>query len=664
MSISSQLPPIPLAMAGASLRALAQAAGQTVEARVLSQAGNGATQVQIGRQVLTLSLPQSQPVGATLTLAVQQTEGHLQLTLEGVRPPPGGPVSISGAAQNAPATQVQLSAIALSGGQIDLAPATRPSLPGRVPAAGRNGSTQAAPGPTQAYPPAMAPLAPYGAGAIPQTSPATSAPVTPAVVNAASAPAPTAAPPLGATASPQTVTVASSSVPVGAANGSATQVVTANSTSPVTGNVGQEAAAAGVRVSGQPAAPPPSTMTAARLATPSTVPPAAPLALVASHVPRAEIPYAVAAPVSAPARPVVGVAGSASTGLPPVGQAVSSSIVGQHAPPPNMAGVPAAQANQVRPVPVQPQSPVPANPQAALAQMVQQALPRQDSVVGLTTVLSAAIGKFALPEPVAKAAQQVLAARVPLDGPQVSGAALKTAVLKSGIFQEALLASGQGAQAAGDAKSALLGLRQSLGAWLGQQSPVTQVAGVAPPLRGLLPRARSADGGTPAIPDDMLEAGRMLLERTEAALSRVRLHQSASLPEQSSAARQHAQWSLDLPVVVGGQQHLLQMQIHKDPEGEDERPEDRGWQIRFAINLSGAGEIGAQISLRAGSAGVLLWAERPETSAALSTDVEALKSDLAALGLKPRAVVIRTGAPPPSTKPAPSASGQHLDATR
>ena len=656
MSISSQLPPIPLAMAGASLRALAQAAGQTVEARVLSQAGNGATQVQIGRQVLTINLPQSQPVGATLTLAVQQTDGHLQLALEGVRPPPGGSAAISGAGQNAPATQVQLSANALSGGQIDLAPATRPTPQGAAPASASNLSTPSAPVSAQVSAPSMAPLAAYGAGAVLQTSPASSGPITSVVGNATSAP-------ITAAAAPQAVSGASSSVPVAAANGPATQVVSANPTSLVTGNVGPEAAAAGLRVSAQPAAPLSSIATVPGATAPPTAAQAAPAASVSASVPRAEIPYAVPAPVSAPGRPVVGVAGSASTALPPVGQAVSSSIVGQHAPPPNMAGAAAAQANPTLPGPVLPQSPVPANPQAALAQMVQQALPRQDSVVGLTTALGAAIGKFALPEPVAKAAQQVLAARVSLDGGQVSGDSLKTAVLKSGIFQEALLASGQGTLAAGDTKSALLGLRQSLGAWLGQQAPVAQVAGVAPPLRGLLPRARSADGGTPALPDDMLEAGRMLLERTEAALSRMRLHQNASLPEQS-AARQDAQWSLDLPVVVAGQQHLLQMQIHKDPEGEDERPEDRGWQIRFAINLSDAGEIGAQISLRAGSAGVLLWAERPETSAALSADVEALKVDLAALGLKPGAVVIRTGAPAPPAGSAPSASGQHLDATR
>ncbi|WP_375597305.1 flagellar hook-length control protein FliK [Devosia sp. Naph2] len=285
-------------------------------------------------------------------------------------------------------------------------------------------------------------------------------------------------------------------------------------------------------------------------------------------------------------------------------------------------------------------------------------------MVGLTTALTAAVSTFVLPEPVAKAAQQVLAGRVALDGQQVTGAALKLAVQKSGIFQEAMLAAGQGAQAAGDAKSALLGLRQSLGAWLGQQAPVAQVASVAPPLRGLLPRARAGDGGTPSLPDDVLEAGKILLERTDAALSRLRLHQSASIPE-PHASRQDAQWSLDLPVVVAGQQHLLQMQIHKDPESEGDRPEGRGWQIRFAINLSDAGEIGAQISLRANTAGVLLWADRAETAAMLAEDAEGLKEALSGVGLTPGAVVIRTGAPMPAPKMLQAQPyGQNLDATR
>ena len=67
---------------------------------------------------------------------------------------------------------------------------------------------------------------------------------------------------------------------------------------------------------------------------------------------------------------------------------------------------------------------MPATPQAALAQMVQQALPRQTSVVALTLALSAAVGRVALPPAVAKAAQQVLGQRMALDGADIDGPAL------------------------------------------------------------------------------------------------------------------------------------------------------------------------------------------------------------------------------------------------
>lgn len=282
--------------------------------------------------------------------------------------------------------------------------------------------------------------------------------------------------------------------------------------------------------------------------------------------------------------------------------------------------------------------------------------------MGLTTALSAIAGKVALPEPVVKAAQQVLAARVPLEGVRLSGAVIKAAVQNSGVFQEALLASGQGSAAVGDTKGALLGLRQSLGAWLGHQAPVTQLSAVAPPMRGHIPRARTGDGAPPDMPDDPVEVGKLLLERTEAALSRLRLHQNASLPDPNST-RQDAQWSLDLPVVVGGQQHLLQMQIHRDAEKEAERAEDRGWQVRFAINLAERGEVGAQISLRAKNTSVLLWTDDPETAQSLAGAVDSLREAIADVGLIVGAIVVRSGAPAEQSPPVGQA-GHYVDARR
>jgi len=293
--------------------------------------------------------------------------------------------------------------------------------------------------------------------------------------------------------------------------------------------------------------------------------------------------------------------------------------------------------------------------------MVQQALARQDSVVSLTTALTQVVVRVALPEPVLKAAQQVLGQRLSLDNGGPDGAALQRAVRSSGIFQEAMLAGGLAKVAGGDMKSALLGLQRQLGAWLGDQAPIEQVRTIPPPLRGMIPRARADSLPLGDLPDDAQMAGKVLLERTDAALSRLRLHQNASLPEQTS--RHEAQWSLDLPVVLGGQQSLLQMQIHRDRDAEAQQNEERGWQVRFAINLSDMGEVGAQISLRGKATGILLWAERDETAAALAEGVTALRQELEVLGLNAGAIVVRNGAPNPPAAAGVSA-GHIVDAVR
>lgn len=304
---------------------------------------------------------------------------------------------------------------------------------------------------------------------------------------------------------------------------------------------------------------------------------------------------------------------------------------------------------------------VAATPQAALAQMVQAALPRQHSVAALNATVAAVLGKVPLPEPVVRAARQVLAGQLDLGTAKLEGATLQRAVLRSGVFQEASLARGTPVAAA-DAKTALLALRQTLTTWLGgQQAPVQAAAQVAPPLRGSVPRARA--GEAPAAVDPAAapeEAGRQLLARTEAALSRLRLHQHASLPDPSG--RQSADWSMDLPVLVAGHQTVMQLQIHRDAPDEGKDVVERGWQMRFALNLPGLGEVGAQVSLRGGATGVMLWASEPETAAALEADLGDLREGLAATGLRPGAVIVRQGAPPEPRRPA--AEHHLVDATR
>ncbi len=400
-----------------------------------------------------------------------------------------------------------------------------------------------------------------------------------------------------------------------------------------------------------PAAPVPQAAGPAGSPPAAAAPAAAPAGAPATPVPLTPYPVASATPPSPVAAAVAAVAGAPANPAPqaaagaarPVLPAVAVGTATAHSSPGNTL----------------PQSPPPqaATPQAALAQMVHASVPRQGTVTALTTALASIAGKVVLPEPVVRAAQQVLAGRVAIDAPKFDGAALQTAIRSSGVFQEAGLAQGQTLLPQTDMKSALLTLRQTLTSWLGQQAPVNAISQIPPPLRGITPRARA--GEAPPIDPGAApeEVGKQLLERTESALARVRLHQHASLPDPVSRS---ADWSMDLPVMVGAQQTLMHIHIHGDPQGDAEAAGERGWQMRFALSLPNMGEVGAQVTLRAGATGVMLWATEPTASAALEAEIASLRETLGGAGLRPGAVIVRHGEPPAPAAAAPS--GHFVDA--
>ena len=342
------------------------------------------------------------------------------------------------------------------------------------------------------------------------------------------------------------------------------------------------------------------------------------------------------------------VAAAATAATPPAPAQQTASIALRPVAPAIAIGSATAHSASGNPLPQPP--PQPATPQAALAQMVHASVPRQGPVTALTTALTSIAGKVVLPEAVARAAQQVLAGRVAIDAPRLDGRALQTAIRGSGIFQEASLAQGQTSPQT-DMKSALLTLRQTLGTWLGQQAPVNAVSQIPPPLRGSTPRARA--GEAPPIDPGAApeEIGKQLLERTDSALARVRLHQHASLPD---PAAKTTDLSMDLPVMVGTHQTLMHIHIHGDQQNESEAAGERGWQMRFALSLPDMGEVGAQVTLRAGTTGVMLWATEPTASAALEAEVNSLRETLGGAGLRPGAVIVRHGEPPAPATAAPS----------
>lgn len=318
-------------------------------------------------------------------------------------------------------------------------------------------------------------------------------------------------------------------------------------------------------------------------------------------------------------------------------------------------------------------APIPARPPAAAAAQLTlaqttQAAAQQDSIAPLLQNLSAIRDRAGeLPRPVMEAARRLLAGRLSLDHGGPTGEDLKRAVLRSGDFLDALAkpAAGQ-PPLPGDTKAALLQLRGALTAWLGEGiAPVTPVTRrPQPPIRGAQPRAERSEPPTLPQSSTLKEAGRVLLGQTEAALSRVRLLQLASVPQ--DAARNAAtgpasatEWHLEIPLVLGHELAVAQLQVSRDGKGRSERRE-RGWRMQFSLNFSALGEVGALVSLIGKSTGVVIWAEADETAAVLAEMLPELTSALAGKGLGVGSVRVRHGRP----KQAQPQSGQLLDSVR
>jgi hypothetical protein len=120
-----------------------------------------------------------------------------------------------------------------------------------------------------------------------------------------------------------------------------------------------------------------------------------------------------------------------------------------------------------------------------------------------------------------------------------------------------------------------------------------------------------------------------------------------------------AEWNLEIPLLLGQELAMAQLQISRDGKGRSER-RARGWRMAFSLNFSALGEVGAQVSLLGRSADVLIWAEEEETAAALTGMLPELPPALAAKGLAVGSVRVRHGRP----KEAQLQTGQLLDSVK
>lgn len=623
-------------LARATIDALILRLGQTIDAKVTAQLAGGLTQLTSGGETFVLKLETPLPVNTAVTLKITPTPTGQPAVTVTVQPQ-------SPAAQPAPPV-----------------PLSVPSLPQ----------------PIAATPPAIAPVSPPTAQPIATTPPPSSP------QPAAPTPAPPTAPPVAtATRVPvqpqvQPSTVATqTSTPLPTATAQPVAPPSPVATTPIP-------AAQPVPLAPAPAAPAATSplVPTPPAATPNAPSPPAPATAVAqpaptsapAPVPAPSIP-AASSPVTAnptPPAPPMPQSAVAST---PVSVTVASTplaatIAPQSAPAASPAPQPAAPAT-LPPQPAtiaQPPTPLAAAPRAPasppLTQILAdpvQAAARQDSVLPLIARLTtlAAPTAATLPRPALEAIAMLLSTRLDLNRAPPDGKAIRDAMLRAGVITE------PGTRTLADAKSALLQLRSALSGFLGGEveavAPVTRRP--PPPLKGEPVRAPSAQP-SPPLSDQPVETARQLLGHADAALSRTKLLQLASNP--TDAARPNiaapaAEFRVEVPMQLGAETGILQLLVERD--GKHKRtPAERGWRMRFALNFTATGEVGAEIALLGRAANVALWAADPATADALEAMLPELAPALARHGLDVGAVRVRRGAPQPVAR----APGQLLDSAR
>ncbi|MHA7773601.1 flagellar hook-length control protein FliK [Roseibium sp. M-1] len=285
-----------------------------------------------------------------------------------------------------------------------------------------------------------------------------------------------------------------------------------------------------------------------------------------------------------------------------------------------------------------------ASPVRQIAEQLRQPLAEQQTGLGslfaqIGSLMNAqSSGAVSLPDPVVRAMQQILGLRLNTSQ-SMTGSSLQTAVQLSGQFREAQLAL-PSAYPAGlpDLKSALLSFKTLL-QQLGARSEIARPAGQppAPSLHGSPQgQAQQAASGywAGAAPQNLTA----LLKETDSALARIRLTQLANTRHGGEDAPRMASRPMDLvlelPLALGQETAVLQMQIGRDGNGKEEGEEDEpSWRLRFALDLTATGPLEAAISLRGGGTYASLWVDRKETFDALTAQRETMEAAFADAGL-------------------------------
>lgn len=271
--------------------------------------------------------------------------------------------------------------------------------------------------------------------------------------------------------------------------------------------------------------------------------------------------------------------------------------------------------------------------QSALASARLNAATMQDGMASLMANVLRASASGNLPPQVQSAVQQLMALHLPTDKAP-DAAAVKNAMLSSGLFTEAMLAAGQTPPT--DLKTALAGLSQAAERWLAKTANPPPTPGgspnVPPPMRGGQPMAQGA--AAPSLPEnaDPALTATLLATGSDAALARQNLLQMASLPDQNKPGE--TRWIYDVPLMTPHGAAVAQMIVTRDGKGTSADAPEPVWRIGLAINIEPLGPVRANLAISGGHAWVTIGADRPESLNKLADNSAWLTDALTAVTLE------------------------------
>lgn len=226
---------------------------------------------------------------------------------------------------------------------------------------------------------------------------------------------------------------------------------------------------------------------------------------------------------------------------------------------------------------------------------LKQSLPKQLSLEGMTQLIRQ-LGHMSetpnLPTQTQQALKQLIQNLPTLTGLTSSPEAMKQAIQTSGTFSESLLLQNNQTQLPEDLKlnlTRLKDIQESTGA---------------------------------------LRLGPVPTEQIANAIERITTTQLRNFSENNQTISPAYPLHIELPIRNGLTQNLVQLEIHKDSNNQEERPQERRWLVKLKFDFEETGKFEASTSIQANKVSIIFIAEEAHTLHKLKQSMPILKEQL------------------------------------